>query len=51
MELIRLRESREVYGKHPDELSPEERMYLVDFVALRILEGEAIKKKMDEIGH
>lgn len=35
---VRLRTARDVYGLHPDDLSPEQQDRLWDFVALEILE-------------
>jgi len=32
-----------VYGRHPDELSPEQRKHLRSFIALALIESEKLK--------
>ena len=37
--------SRDVYGLHPHELSPKQRGYLREFVALALIEQEEMEKE------
>ncbi|RYZ93558.1 MAG: hypothetical protein EOP06_00520 [Proteobacteria bacterium] len=38
---MRLMTARDVYSKHYDELSPKQKLYVEDFLALSMLEKEA----------
>lgn len=43
-----LQASRDVYGRHPLELTPAQLGYLPTFVAARMLENEEVKRRMGE---
>lgn len=34
---------RDVYGKHPDELTEDQHRYLLEFIALAVIEQEDLK--------
>lgn len=39
--------ARDVYGKHPDELTTQQTAYCREFIALALLEAEELEKTRD----